>query len=347
MSSTDADAQAVASPPTLAQRLSAEALGTLIIILAAVGGTTGFGVEPFAAGFAAVAAMFALGRWSGGHFNPAVTVGSALSGRTSWSDALSMIGAQLAGGIVAGLIAVIYAFGFEGFEFWESNLGGNALGESLRDQGSDEYALWAGLLVTLIVSILFVLLFLGLTDDRNEQKLFAPIGVGFGLLVALGMTSTATGGSVNLAQSFGLGLVSGGEPLWQGLVIGIVTVIGGAAAGFLYHALFGADREPVPGSGLNFGSGAPAQGGYPQGGYDQQQWGQPGGFQQPQQGGYAAPGAAQAAQPNPQAEQPIIQDGWQWDPQAQQWIPAQQQPPQGWPSQGGGEQTQVRPHDGS
>ncbi|MEO9325833.1 aquaporin [Nocardioides sp. C4-1] len=345
MSSTDADAQAPASPPTLAQRLSAEALGTLVIVVAAVGGSAGFGIDAFSTGVATLAAMFALGRWSGGHFNPAVTVGSALGGRTSWGDALPMIGAQLAGGIVAGLLAVIYAFGFEGFEFWDSNLGGNALGDSLSDlPGGESYALWAGLLVTLVVSVLFVLLFLGLTDERNEQRSFAPIGVGFAAVVAVATTASATGGSVNLAQSFGLGLVSGGEPLWQGLVIGIVTVIGGAAAGFLYPALFGADRAPVPGSGLNFGSSSPAQGGYPQGGYDQQQWGQPGGYQQPQQGGYAAPGAAQ---PTPQAEQPIIQDGWQWDPQAQQWIPAQQQPPQGWPSQGGGEQTQVRPQDGS
>ena len=47
-------------------------------------------------------------------------------------------------------------------------------------------------------------------------------------------------------------------------------------------------------------------------------------------------------QPTQQIEQPIIQDGWQWDPQAQQWIPAQQQPPAPRATPGG-EQTQVRP----
>ncbi len=87
----------------------------------------------------------------------------------------------------------------------------------------------------------------------------------------------------------------------------------------------------------------------------QQQWNQPGGYGQADpaaqraQGGYAATGYTD--QPT---EQPIIQDGWQWDPHAQQWIPAQQQPPaqqaqpqdQGWANPGDDGQTQVRPPDG-
>ncbi|MDN5746569.1 MAG: hypothetical protein L0H31_15835, partial [Nocardioidaceae bacterium] len=102
----------------------------------------------------------------------------------------------------------------------------------------------------------------------------------------------------------------------------------------LYPLAFGRDADPVPGSGLNFGAGGSSDPGF------SQQWNQ----------GYG----------QQHAGQPIIQDGWQWDPNAQQWIPAQQQAPVVDPNQGqlpqqgqapqqqgwappAGDQTQVRP----
>lgn len=349
-----------ATPTTFIHKLAAEALGTFFVIATAAGaalfgaasefGGSSIGINVQVAGFATVAAMYALGRWSGGHFNPAVTVGSALSGRTAWSDALAYIGAQVAGAVAAAIVLVILAFGIDGFSLWDDPLGGNALG----DDGTG-YALWAGLIATLIATALVVLAYLGLTDERNEQVAFAPLGMGLAVFAGLAATSLATGGSVSLAQSFGLGLVSGGTFLWQGVLIGIMTLIGGAAGGFAYYALFGADRDAVPGSGLDFGSKPAANNAFAPASY-QQQWGQPaqGGYAPPaaqQPGGYAPPAAAEAA-PQPVAEQPIIQDGWQWDPQAQQWIPAQQQAPQapqGWApgAPAAGEQTQIRPTDGS
>lgn len=348
-----------ATPPTTVHKLAAEALGTLILVAAAAGAAIGsLGVNVTAAGFALVALMYAFGRISGGHFNPAVTVGSALSGRTSWGEAAPMIGAQFAGGVLAGLLLLVFSLGDDSFEAFDTPLAANGWG----DDGTG-FALWSALLITLVVTALFVLLFLALTDERNEHRSFAPIGVGLALVAALSITAVATGGTVNPAQSLGLALFSGGDPLIQVWVFLIGTLLGGALGGFAYPALFGADRAAVAGSGLNFSSKpAASTGGYAApGGYQQQQWGQPaaggygahdaGAHQQPAAASsYAAPQTGQHVQ-TPQAEQPIIQDGWQWDPQAQQWIPAQQQAPQapqqgGWPA-AGGEQTQVRPGDGS
>ena len=152
---------------------------------------------------------------------------------------------------------------------------------------------------------------------------------------------------------------AGGPALAQLWLFILATLLGGALAGLLYPLVFGRHGEPVAGSGLRFGRRPPpgAVPGYGAPDAYQQQWNQPGGstpfggspdtggYQQPAAPSYAAPAAATPA-PAP-AEQPIIQDGWQWDPQAQQWIPVQQQPPQqgGWQAPGG-EQTQVRPTDG-
>ncbi len=349
------------TPPTLVHRLAGEALGTTVIVAAAGATAIGdLGVDAQAAGFALVAAMYAFGRLSGGHFNPAVSIGSALSGRTSWAVAGPYVGAQFAGGLVAGLLLLVFGLGGESFEAFDTPLGANGWG----DDGTG-YALWAAVLMTLVVTALFVLVWLGLTDERNEHAAFAPLGAGLALVAALSITYLSTGGTVNPAQSFGLAVFSGGDPIIQVWVFLIGTLLGGAAAGFLYPALFGADREAVPGSGLNFSSKPSGRGVYAApGGY--QQWNQPGGQHQAgydqagqqqggyeqggyEQGGFQQQGASSYAGAQQSAEQPIIQDGWQWDPQSQQWIPAQQQPPAqggGWAAPAAGEQTQVRPNDG-
>lgn len=350
------------TPPTTAHKLTGEAVGTLILVFATCAGALrDGGIDVTAAGFVLVALTYAFVRLTGGHFNPAVTIGSALSGRTAWSEAGGYIGAQFAGGIVAGLLLMIFGFGIDGYEAFDTPLGVNGFG----DDGTG-YALWAALLLTIVVTAFFVLVWLALTDRRGDHLTFAPLGIGLALVAALSITVAPTGGTVNPAQSLGTAIFSGGDPLIQVWVFLIGTILGGALAGFAYPALFGADRDKVPGSGLDFGGPKQQHQGFAPGqpgGY-QQQWGQQpqqGGYQQPQQGyqqpvqqDYQQPqqgyGAPQAQQAQPAAEQPIIQDGWQWDPQAQQWIPAQQ-PGQpggqgGWQSPGSGEQTQVRPQDG-
>ncbi|WP_170219278.1 MIP/aquaporin family protein [Nocardioides litoris] len=385
MSSTAATGASTA-PPTTAHKLAAEAIGTFVVVAAAVAGFGAFGdgvgVNTTAVAFAVVAVTYAFGRLSGGHFNPALSLGSALAGRTAWAEAGLLVGAQVAGALVAAVLTVVTAFGgSDSYEFFETGLGGNGYGDDATG-----FAFWAAILVTLVATAALVLVFLALTDRRNEQVAFAPIGIGLATFATLSATSAVTGGSVNPAQSLGLGLISGVDPLVQGIVLIIGMVLGAAGAGALYPALFGADRDPVPGAGLNFskpaGQGAPAgyaaqqwgqpaAGGYGAGGYQQQsyappvtqtgqapavgqsaqagQHGQVGQVGQVGQAGQHGGHAAQAGQ-GQQAEQPIIQDGWQWDPQAQQWIPAQQQAPSA--QQGGwgaatSEQTQVRPPDGA
>ncbi|WP_340537389.1 MIP/aquaporin family protein [Nocardioides sp. GXZ039] len=368
------------APPTTLQKVLAEAIGTFVLVFIGCGSVvlsvgkagslasedafTSVDLSDLASiatiglsfGLAVTVMVYAVGRISGGHFNPAVTVGAVIGGRMAWKEAPIYIGAQLVGAIVAGAGLLIVAMGFDGFDAFDSTLGTNGWG----DDGTG-YAVWAALILEMLLTAIFVFVILGVTDERNEHPALAPLAIGLTLAIIHFVAIPATGTSVNPARSIGPALFSGSDPLIQVWVFIIAPIVGALIAGIVYPAIFGHATEPVPGSGFNFGGGAPAAPGYGAPDQFQQQWNQPGatpafgghdaghdhGHGGPGgQGGYAQPGQ-QTGQHAGQAEQPIIQDGWQWDPQAQQWIPAQQQPPAqtSWPSPG--EQTQVRPPDGS
>ena len=335
----DADA-----PPTLVQKLGAETIGTFVLVLVGCGvAVTSDGdlvATGFAFGLTIMFMVYALGRISGGHFNPAVSIGAAVGGRVSWREAGTYIGAQFVGAILGGLVLMILMLGVDGFEAFDSNF---PLGTNGYSEGPYDYAVWAALLVELIMTALFVFVILSVTDTRNEHPSLAPLAIGVSLAMIHFMLIPLTGTSVNPARSLGPALFSGVDWITQVWPFMIAPFIGGGLAGLAYPALFAQDAERVPGSGLHFGDRrAAAVPGYGAPDQYQEQWNQP-------VAGDQAPDAGAHAAPIPQAEQPIIQDGWQWDPQAQQWIPAQQQPPQqgqqGWPPEGGSEATQVRPPD--
>lgn len=316
----------VEAPPTTVHKLLAEFIGTFALVLIGCGVAvvnSGEIVQTgLAFGLTVTLMAYAFGRISGGHFNPAVSVGAALGGRTSWRDAGMYIGAQVVGGIVAALVLMILFLGLDGFEAFDSNA---PLGTNGFSAGGYDYAWWAAFLIEVIFTFLFVFVILAVTDKRNAANaMLAPLAIGVTLAVIHFMLIPLTGTSVNPARSIGPALFSGGDWLVQLWPFIPAPLLGGAIAGLLYPILFGHGDDPVPGSGLNFGSGGSSNPGFTQ------QWNQP---HAPQ-------------------DQPIIQDGWQWDPASQQWIPAQQQPlppaapeaqqPGGW-APPASDQTQVRP----
>ncbi|WP_237111607.1 MIP family channel protein [Nocardioides sp. WS12] len=319
---------AVEAPPTTVHKLLAEFIGTFALVLIGCGVAVVNGGEivqtGLAFGLTVTLMAYAFGRISGGHFNPAVSVGAALGGRTSWGDAILYIGAQIAGGIAGALVLMILLLGLDDFEVFNSDY---ALGTNGFSAGSYDYAWWAAFLIEVIFTFLFVLVILAVTDKRNAANaMLAPLAIGVTLAVIHFMLIPLTGTSLNPARSIGPAIFSGGDWLVQLWPFIPAPLIGGAVAGLLYPLLFGHGEDPVPGSGLNFGSGGSSNPAFTQ------QWNQ----------GQVAPGAP--------AEQPIIQDGWQWDPASQQWIPAQPAAPAApaAPQAGGwappaSDQTQVRP----
>lgn len=338
---TDATAAVtpVATPPTLVQKLAAEAIGTMVLVVIGCGAAVMTGVDiaatGLAFGIAIVMMAYAFGRISGGHFNPAVSVGAALAGRISWTNAALYAAAQVVGAIVGALVLWILLHGFEGYDSSRDGIGANLFG----DQGSG-YEWWAALLLEIVLTAIFVLVILAVTDERNDTVAFAPLAIGLALAAIHFVGIPATGTSVNPARSIGPGIFTfDGDQILQQWVFIVAPLVGAAVVGFAYPMLFGRGADPVPGSRL--GGGARVAPGVPGLGAPnafEQQWNQQDYGQQ-------------AAQQPVQQEQPIIQDGWQWDPAAQQWIPAQQPPaaPQqpgqqgGWAPPAGGDQTQVRP----
>lgn len=316
--------------PTLAQKFTAEFIGTFVLVFFGVGSVVILGAAggrlidftgiALAFGIAVMVMVYAVGRISGGHFNPAVSIGAALGGRVSWSEAFAYMGSQVVGAIVGAAALFVIAHGYDG---WQANgrMGANSFGEA---QGASGIAWWAALLLELILTAIFVFVILAVTDTRNDHPALAPLAIGFTLVAIHLVAIPATGTSVNPARSIGPALFSGGDALKQLWLFIVAPLLGGSLAGVVYPLLYGHGADPVPGSGLNFGG--RAQAGFPGGvpGYGapdqlQQQW---------QQGGeHAGWGHHPGQQPMPPA-----QAAPQTTPQAAQgWsAPPAQQPPTSW-----------------
>lgn len=326
-SATGADTDIAGVEPTLGQKLAAEAIGTFILVLFGCGAVVFSGI--FAAqqqnprdiafvttvglsfGLAVVVGMYAFGRISGGHFNPAVSMGAAISGRLSWVTAGYYAIAQLVGAIVAAFALWVFAHGYDGYSSVHNGLGQNSFG------GQGGFGWWAAFLLELVMTAVFVYVILGTTDERNPYAGFAPLAIGLTLSAIYFVAIPADGASVNPARSIGPALFAGGHAIGQLWLFILAPLIGGAIAGVTYPLVFGRVSDPVPGSGLVL----PARtnvGTTPEhAGWGQQGW-----------AGGAQPGAGaqQGAQQVP-ADLPVIeQDGWRWDYAAQQWRPIEQPP---------------------
>lgn len=326
---------------TAAQKLAAEALGTFVLVFfgcgsivyaSETGAPTTVTTVGLTFGLAVMVMVYAFGRISGGHFNPAVSVGAAMGGRMAWSQVPVYVAAQLAGAFVgsAGLFALLH--GFEGFDA-AGNMGQNSFG----DEGTG-YAWWAALLLELLLTAIFVWVILAVTDARNEHPALAPLAIGLTLAAIHFVAIPATGTSVNPARSIGPALFAGGDAIMQLWLFILAPLLGAAIAGFTYPLLFGHGSDPIPGSGLNFSRPLPAAvPGYGAPDQYQQQWNQqdPNLVQPAQPAQPAQPvAAAQPVQPEWTAEEAMRQ-GWTWDPQTQEWH----EPVPGW-------QTQIRPPEG-
>lgn len=287
--------------PTTGHRIAAEALGTFLVVLVGCGTfvlTEDVVATALAFGLAYAVAVHALARVSA-HLNPAISVGSAAAGRTSWRDAGILAGAQVVGGLLAALALFALLHGYEGFDA-DGSMGHNSYGEE-----GNGYAAWAALLLEVLVTALLVLVVLAAFDERREERAMAPLVVGLALVALTLLALPMTGASLNPARSIGPALFAGPGPILQLWVFILGPLLGGLAAGAAYPLLLGRSGAPVPGSGLRPRARAPRQ-----------------------QHAAAEPAAQEPTVQEPAAQgwgqQPIIQDGWQWDPVAQEWKPAEQ-----------------------
>lgn len=237
----------------MSRRLAAEVLGTFWLVFAGCGSAVlaaafGGSGSPLGIGFAGVALAFgltvltmayALGHVSGGHFNPAVTVGLAVAGRFAWRDVLAYVVAQVLAAVAAAAVLWVVASGSADFPGQAGGFASNGYG----DRSPGGYSLLAAALVEVVLTAFFLLVILGATDTRAPRG-FAPIAIGLALTLIHLVSIPVTNTSVNPARSTGPALFAGVDALGQLWLFWLAPLAGGALAGLVYGGLFGRDTEP-------------------------------------------------------------------------------------------------------
>ncbi|KQN26570.1 porin [Sphingomonas sp. Leaf33] len=242
-------------PIAAARRLAAEAFGTFWLVLGgcgaavlaagtAVPGSIGLLGVSLAFGLTVFTMAFAVGFISGGHFNPAVSIGLTVAGRFSARDLPGYIVAQLVGAILAAAILATLTGGVPGFDLVASGFAANGYGA----HSPGGYSMAAAFTAEAVLTAGFLIVIIGATDERSPAP-FAPLAIGLALtlihLVSIPIDNT----SVNPARSTGQALFVGGWALSQLWLFWLAPIAGAAAAGLIGRWLFAhneTDQSPGP-----------------------------------------------------------------------------------------------------
>lgn len=210
--------------------LAAEFVGTFMLVASVLGAAlfsfpiAGIVGVALSIGFSVMAMIFAVGAISGGHFNPAVTLGLVAGRRFSAGEALPYIGAQCLGGIAAALVFYAIAAGKSGFEVgtFASNMYG----------GPNGYSIVSVFLIEFVLTGLFIFVIMGATSERAPAG-FAAIAIGLTLSAIHLMAIPVDNASVNPARSLATAFIALGEPLAQVWLFWVAPILGGVAGGLL------------------------------------------------------------------------------------------------------------------
>jgi len=232
----------------LARRLSAEFIGTLWLVLGGCGSAVlaaafpslgiGFAGVALAFGLTVLTGAYALGHISGGHYNPAVSVGLWAGKRFPANDLLPYIIAQVLGAIAGAGILYLIASGKSGF----STAGGFA-SNGFADHSPGHYEIVACFVAEVVMTFFFLIVILGSTH-RLAPAGFAPIAIGLCLTLIHLISIPVTNTSVNPARSTGPAIFVGGWALSQLWLFWVAPILGALLAGFFYTWLVG-DDEPA------------------------------------------------------------------------------------------------------
>ena len=234
---------------TTTQKLSAEFLRTFWLTFGGCGSAVlaaafpqlgiGFAGVALAFGLTVLTLAYAVGHISGGHFNPAVTVGLAIAGRFPFVNVLPYIVTQVAAAVVAAGALYLVASGKPGFEM--AGFASNGYG----DLSPGKYGLTSALVIEVVLTFFFLLVILGSTSSQAPAG-FAPIAIGLALTLIHLISIPITNTSVNPARSTGPALFAGGAYIAQLWLFWLAPMAGAALAGVAGPMLFRADDQPLP-----------------------------------------------------------------------------------------------------
>ncbi len=223
---------------SLSKKFAAELIGTFWLVFGGCGSAVlaaaypelgiGFTGVALAFGLTVVTMAYAVGHISGGHFNPAVSVGLVVGGRMPAKDLPPYIVAQVIGAIIAAAVLYLIASGKAGF-----SLAGGFASNGYAEHSPDGYSLVACLVIEIVLTFIFLFVILGATDERAPQG-FAPLAIGLTLTLIHLISIPVTNTSVNPARSTGPALFVGGWALAQLWLFWVAPLIGAALAGVVY-----------------------------------------------------------------------------------------------------------------
>ncbi len=205
--------------------------GTGAAVLAASVGDNGIGWlgVSLAFGLTVVTMAYAVGHISGGHFNPAVTLGLWAGRRFPGGKVPVYIVAQVAGAVCASAVLYVIASGRAGFTLADG-FAANGYGE----HSPAGYSLAAGIVIELLLTFAFLLVIHGVTDRRAPAGL-APLAIGLALTLIHLISIPVTNTSVNPARSLAPALFVGGWALAQLWVFIVFPIVGGLVGGLVYR----------------------------------------------------------------------------------------------------------------
>jgi aquaporin Z len=232
------------TPAPILSRLIAEAFGTFILVGAVIGSAvfassnTGFLGIALAAGLAVLISAYAFGSVSGGHFNPAVSLGAAAAGRMLWRDVLPYIAAQLVGAIVAASIMFAIDAGASK-TFFNASIKSGFASNGYGDHSPGGFDLASAIVIELVLTAIFVWVILSVTASGTTTPGFAPLAIGLTLTVIHLIAIPIDGTSVNPARSIATAIYGADWTRAQLWVFIIVPIVGGLLAGYTWKFLFG------------------------------------------------------------------------------------------------------------
>jgi len=190
----------------------------------------------FAFGLTVLTMAYAIGHISGCHLNPAVSIGLWAGGRFPSNKLAPYIASQVLGAVAGGGVLYLIASGKAGFDvangFAANGYGAHSIGG---------YSLLAGLICEIVMTMMFLIIILGVTDKRAPQG-FAPLAIGLGLTLIHLISIPVTQTSVNPARSTGVALFVGDWATAQ-LWLFWIAPIAGALIGAAIYRFIGSTED--------------------------------------------------------------------------------------------------------
>ncbi|MCP5082840.1 MAG: aquaporin Z [Alphaproteobacteria bacterium] len=222
-------------------KLAAEAFGTFWLVFGGCGSAVlaagvpdlgiGFMGVSFAFGLTVLTMAYAVGGISGGHFNPAVSLGLAVAGKFEWKDFVPYVIAQVIGGALAALVLYLIVSGKGDF----SGVGGFA-SNGYGEHSPGGFSLMSALIIEVVLTAFFLIIILGSTSKLAPAG-FAPIAIGLGLTLIHLISIPVTNTSVNPARSTAVALFADGWALQQLWLFWLAPLAGAALGAVVWKAL--------------------------------------------------------------------------------------------------------------